>query len=194
MSSHFYSMITRMKYIERWGLMRNTQRETLSEHSLEVAFVAHALAVIKNRRLGGSVDADRAAVVAMFHDTSEILTGDLPTPIKYYSDEIKDVYKKIESVAGEQLCSLLPEDLRDDFFDIYKCEDKEILNIVKAADKISALIKCINEISAGNREFLQAEKSTRKAISDMALPEADIFMEEFLESFTLPLDDLTIKK
>lgn len=193
MSSHFYSMISRMKYIERWGLMRNTQRETLSEHSLEVAFVAHALAVIKNRRLGGNVNAERAAVIAMFHDTSEILTGDLPTPIKYYSDEIKDVYKKIEGIAGDKLCSMLPDDLREDFSSIYNCEDEEICRIVKAADKISALIKCVNELAAGNREFLQAEKSTRKAIADMALPEADIFIEEFLESFSLPLDDLTLK-
>lgn len=192
--SHFYSMISRMKYIERWGLMRNTQKETLSDHTLEVAFIAHALAVIKNRRLGGQVDAERAAVVALFHDTSEILTGDLPTPIKYYSEEIKSAYKQIEDIAGRQLCSLLPEDLKPEFDGIFSCEDEEILGIVKAADKISALIKCITEISAGNRDFIQAEKSTRKAIKNMHLPEADIFMKEFLESFTLPLDNLTLNK
>lgn len=192
--SHFYSMIMRMKYIERWGLMRNTQKETLSEHSLEVAFIAHALAIIKNRRLSGNANPDRAAVCALFHDTSEILTGDLPTPIKYYSDEIKTVYKQIESVAGKQLCELLPEDLKPDYLEIFNNEDKEIEAIVKAADKISALIKCITEIEAGNREFLEAEKSTRKAIENLHLPEADIFMEEFLESFSLPLDNITLKK
>ncbi len=194
MSSHFYSMLSRMKYIERWGLMRNTRRETLSEHSLEVAFIAHALCVIKNRRLGGNVDADRAAVVAMFHDTTEILTGDLPTPIKYYSEEIKNVYKGIEQVAGEKLCELLPPDLKDDFSDIYNPQDEEIIKIVKAADKFSALIKCITELSAGNNEFSAAEKSTRYAISEMNLPEADIFAEEFLPSFSLPLDNLTLEK
>ncbi len=194
MSSHFYSMLSRMKYIERWALMRNTQRENLSEHSLEVAFIAHALCVIKNRRLGGNVNAEKAAVVAMFHDTTEILTGDLPTPIKYYSDDIHDIYKKIESVAGEQLCDMLPPDLRSDFLDIYNCDDEEINKIVKAADKISALIKCVSELGVSNREFAVAEKATRKTIEDMNLPEANIFLEEFLGSFSLPLDDMTLKK
>ena len=194
MSSHFYSMISRMKYIKRWGLMRNTREESLYEHSLEVAFIAHALALINNRRLGGSINADRAAVVAMFHDTTEILTGDLPTPIKYYSPEISSVYKQIESVAGEQLQELLPEDLKPDFSEIYECNDEEILAIVKAADKISALIKRIDEISLGNREFSAAEKATRKAIKNLKLREADIFLEEFLPSFSLPIDNMTIKK
>ena len=194
MSSHFYSMITRMKYIKRWGLMRNTKEETLYEHSLEVAFIAHALALIKNRRLGGAVVADRAAVVAMFHDTTEILTGDLPTPIKYYSPEISSVYKGIEAVAEKQLQELLPQDLREDFAEIYSCPEPEILAIVKAADKISALIKCIDELSLGNREFSAAENATRKAIKDMKLKEADIFLEEFLPSFSLPIDNMTIKK
>ena len=194
MSSHFYSMIMRMKYIKRWGLMRNTEEENLCEHSLEVALIAHALATIKNNRLGGKVNADRAAVVALFHDTTEILTGDLPTPIKYYSPEINSVYKKIESVAGEQLIELLPPDMRGDYREIYECDDEEIKKIVKAADKISALIKCENELSLGNREFAAAEKATRKAIKEMHLKEADIFLEEFLPSFSLPIDNMTIKK
>lgn len=193
MSSHFYSMLSRMKYIERWALMRNTQKENLSEHSLETAFIAHALAVIKNRRLSGNVNAEKVALIALFHDTTEILTGDLPTPIKYYSDDIRDVYKKIETVAGQQLIELLPEDLRSDFYDIYNCEDEEILQIIKAADKISALIKCICEKNAGNKEFLAAEKSTRAAIKRMKLKEADIFLSEFMESFTEPLDNITLK-
>lgn len=193
MSSHFYSMLSRMKYIERWALMRNTQKENLSEHSLETAFIAHALAVIKNRRLGGNVNAERVALIAMFHDTTEILTGDLPTPIKYYSDDIRNVYKKIETVAGTQLTELLPEDLREDFINIYNCNDEEINKIIKAADKISALIKCVCEKNAGNNEFLAAEKATRTSIEGMRLPEADIFLAEFMESFTQPLDSITLK-
>ena len=193
MSSHFYSMLSRMKYIERWALMRNTQKENLSEHSLETAFIAHALAIIKNRRLGGNVNAERVALIAMFHDTTEILTGDLPTPIKYYSDDIRNVYKKIETVAGTQLTELLPEDLREDFINIYNCNDEEINKIIKAADKISALIKCVCEKNAGNNEFLAAEKATRASIEGMRLPEADIFLAEFMESFTQPLDSITLK-
>ena len=193
MSSHFYSMLSRMKYIERWALIRNTQKENLSEHSLETAFIAHALAVIKNRRLGGNVNAERVALIAMFHDTTEILTGDLPTPIKYYSDDIRNVYKKIETVAGTQLTELLPEDLREDFINIYNCNDEEINKIIKAADKISALIKCVCEKNAGNNEFLAAEKATRASIEGMRLPEADIFLAEFMESFTQPLDSITLK-
>ena len=193
MSSHFYSMLSRMKYIERWALMRNTQKENLSEHSLETAFIAHALAVIKNRRLGGNVNAERVALIAMFHDTTEILTGDLSTPIKYYSDDIRNVYKKIETVAGTQLTELLPEDLREDFINIYNCNDEEINKIIKAADKISALIKCVCEKNAGNNEFLAAEKATRASIEGMRLPEADIFLAEFMESFTQPLDSITLK-
>ncbi|MBQ1231022.1 MAG: 5'-deoxynucleotidase [Clostridia bacterium] len=193
MSSNFYSMLSRMKYIERWALMRNTQKENLSEHSLETAFIAHALAVIKNRRLGGNVNAERVALIAMFHDTTEILTGDLPTPIKYYSDDIRNVYKKIETVAGTQLTELLPEDLREDFINIYNCNDEEINKIIKAADKISALIKCVCEKNAGNNEFLAAEKATRASIEGMRLPEADIFLAEFMESFTQPLDSITLK-
>lgn len=192
--SHFYSMISRMKYIKRWMLMRNTQEENLSEHSLEVAFIAHALCIIKNNRLGGNINADRAAVVAMFHDTTEILTGDLPTPIKYYSSEISAAYKHVESVAGAQLMGLLPDDMKKDFLDIYECEDAEITKIVKAADKISALIKCVHELSVGNNDFKEAEKSTRRAIESMHLPEADIFISEFLPSFSLPIDSLTIEK
>ena len=192
--SHFYSMIMRMKYIKRWGLMRNTHEENLSEHSLEVALIAHALAVIGNRRFGKNVNPDRAAVIGMFHDTTEILTGDLPTPIKYYNPEISEAYKKIESVAGEQLIDLLPEDMREDFADIYSCEDQEVLKTVKAADKISALIKCQNELSLGNREFAAAEKSTLKSIKAMKLPEADVFLSEFLPSFSQSLDNMTIKK
>ena len=189
MKSHFYAILSRMKNIYRWGLMRNTRQENLSEHSLEVAYIAHALALIKNRRLGGNVDPNFIAAAAMLHDTGEIITGDLPTPIKYYNADIKSVYKNIESIAEARLISLLPEDLRDDFKPLYSPGD-EAKKIIKAADKISALIKCIEETESGNREFGAAKKSTLQAIKELNLPEAEIFIDEFMDSFYLPIDDM----
>ena len=188
MQYHFYAMLSRMKNIYRWGLMRNTKTENLSEHSLEVALIAHALAIIKNRRFGGKCDPNFVATAALFHDTSEIITGDLPTPIKYYNEEIRSAYKQIESVADEQLLSLLPEDMREDFLPLYSPDD-DTRKLIKAADKLSALIKCTEELSMGNREFSAAEKATRRAIDDMACEEARVFLEEFIESFSLPLDE-----
>ena len=188
MKSHFYAILARMKYIKRWGLMRNTREENLSEHSLEVAYIAHALALIKNNRLGSKINPEKAALVAMFHDTSEILTGDLPTPIKYYNPDIKTAYKKIETIAENELLSMLPSDFRDDFKEIYTPEP-EIAKIVKAADKLSALIKCLEETNMGNREFSEAEKSTRLSLASMNMPEVDIFIEEFLDSFSMTLDE-----
>lgn len=188
MQNHFYAMMSRMKNIYRWGLMRNTRAENLSEHSLEVAQIAHALALIKNKRLGGNVDPCYVATVAMYHDTSEIITGDMPTPIKYYNAEIKAAYKQIEATAENQLKDMLPEDFRDEFSRIYK-PDCETERLVKAADKISALIKCTEELNMGNREFAVAEKSTRDAIKKLRLKEADIFLEEFMPSFSLSLDE-----
>lgn len=189
MKSHFYAMLSRMKNIYRWGLMRNTRQENLSEHTLEVAYVAHALAVIRNRRLGGNIDANAVAAAAMFHDTSEIITGDMPTPIKYYNSDIKSVYKDIESVAGKRLLSMLPDDLRPDFLPLYS-PSEETAKIIKAADKISALIKCIEESVSGNREFDAAKQSTLKAVKELNLPEADIFINEFIDSFYLPIDEM----
>ncbi len=187
MNSHFYAMISRMKNIYRWGLMRNTRSENLSEHSLEVSIIAHALCVIKNKRLGGNMDANKIAVAAMFHDTSEIITGDMPTPIKYYNPEIKNVYKEIESVAEDKLLSMLPSDLREEYLPLYKVTPEE-KTIIKAADKISAYIKCVEETESGNKEFDKALIATKTAIENMKLKEADIFMEEFMPSFSLPLD------
>lgn len=187
--SHFYAMLSRMKNIYRWGLMRNVKQESLSEHTLETAFVAHALAVIENKRLGGNFDENYVAAVAMFHDTSEIITGDMPTPIKYYNTDIKSAYKNIESVAEERLLSLLPDDLKESYEPLY-CPDEKVKKLVKAADKISALIKCIEEKNMGNREFESAEKSTRKAIKDLNLESANIFLSEYLQSFSLNLDEL----
>ena len=188
MQSHYYAMLSRMKNINRWGLMRNTRNENLSEHSLEVAYIAHCLALIGKKRLQKDVSPEQVAVVAMFHDTSEIITGDMPTPIKYYNPEIKEAYKKIEAVAENQLIDMLPCDLRKDFYDIYNPEEQTMV-YVKAADKISALIKCIEEIKMGNLEFKDAEASTRKAIEQMDIPEVKMFTEEFIDSFYLTLDE-----
>lgn len=189
MENHFYAMLSRMKSIYRWGLMRNTKQENLSEHSLEVAFIAHALAIIRNKRFGGNVDENKAAVAAMFHDTSEIITGDMPTPVKYYNSEIKSVYKKIESMAEDKLISMLPDYMHDEISSIYKCDDAEIKAIVKAADKISAYIKCIEELKMGNSEFSVAEKTILENIEKMDLPEVKVFMHDFIPSFKLSLDE-----
>lgn len=188
MPNHFYAMMSRMKNIYRWGLMRNTKQENLSEHSLEVAQIAHALAIINKKRFSGTANPQFVACVAMYHDTSEIITGDLPTPIKYYNTEIKSAYKQIEATAEKELLDMLPEDFKEDFFDIYN-PDAETLRLVKAADKISALIKCIEELNMGNREFAVAKQTVEKAITDMNCNEANVFMEEFLPSFSLSLDE-----
>lgn len=189
MKNHFYAMLSRMKNIYRWGLMRNSKNENLSEHSLETAYIAHALAIIKNKRFGGNVNPEKAAVAAMFHDTSEIITGDMPTPVKYYNSQIKNVYKEIEANAQDTLISMLPDYMKEDISAVYNCQDNEINRIVKAADKISAYIKCVEELNMGNREFAVAEKSVKKAISELNLPEADVFMQEFIPSFSLSLDE-----
>lgn len=193
MSSHFYAFLSRMKYINRWALMRNTSEETLSQHSHEVAAVAYALCVIGNRRYGKQYNAERAALLGLYHDMPEILTGDMPTPVKYFNPEIKEAYKKVEDSASEKLLGTLPDDLREDFRFLFykKDEDADLWKIVKAADKLSALIKCIEERKAGNLEFAKAEQSTRESILAMELPEAQDFIEEFLPGYELTLDQLT---
>ena len=193
--SHFYAMLSRMKYINRWGLMRNTQQESICEHSLEVAILAHALAVIHNRRFHGNVNPERAATLAIFHDAPEIITGDLPTPVKYYNPSIHKAYQEVEKVAQEKLLSMLPQDLKQDYTSLLfqeQEEDKRLLTFVKAADKLSALIKCVEERKAGNAEFVSAEQAARAAIRDMELEEADYFMERFLPAFELDLDKLGV--
>ncbi len=189
MPKHYFAMLSRMKHINRWGLMRNTRPENLSEHSLETAFIAHALCIISNERLGTALDANEAAVRAMFHDTTEIITGDMPTPVKYDNEDIKKVYKKIEAAAGERLLGMLPEDIRPHYERIYAEPQDEIGKIVRAADKISALIKCIEEGRMGNSEFTVAEKATLASIKKMDHPAVEIFLEEFLPSFGLTLDE-----
>ena len=188
--SNYYAVLSRMKSIYRWGLMRNVRQESLSEHSLEVALVAHALALIGNKKFGKNYDCEHIAVCAMLHDTSEIITGDMPTPIKYYNDEIKTAYKKIEAVASNELIHLLPDYLQDDFLPLYNMTDEEE-KIVKAADKLSALIKCIEEINMGNREFISAKESIQRAICNLNSPEADVFLKDFIPPFECTLDQQT---
>ena len=190
MKSNFFAFISRMKYINRWGLMRNTITENISEHSLETAFIAHVLALYRNVRFGGNVDPERAALLAMYHDVTEIITGDMPTPIKYYNAEMKEEYAKVEKLAEKKLLSYLPEDLREHYAPLFgKTEEEaELWQLVKAADKLSALIKCIEERQMGNSDFAQAEKSTLDAVRKMHLPEAEEFMKEFLSSYGLTLD------
>ena len=187
----FFAMYSRMKYINRWALMKNTRSENLCEHSADVAAIAHAIAVLKNLRFGGSVNAERAAVLGLYHDMPEIITGDMPTPVKYHSETLRNAFLEVEDEACERLVSMLPEDMKEVYSPFFfKAEGDEYLwKIVKAADKISALIKCIEEEKAGNREFSKALEATRAAIEKMQLPEADAFLGEFLGSFSLSLDE-----
>ncbi|MBQ3027908.1 MAG: 5'-deoxynucleotidase [Lachnospiraceae bacterium] len=190
--SNFCAMMSRMKYIDRWALMRNSWTENICEHSLEVAMIAHMLCVIGNKRFGKNLDASKAALIGMYHDTTEIITGDMPTPVKYYNDTIQTVFHKIEDAAAETLLTMLPEDLREEFYSLYfkQEEDAYLWKLVKAADKFSALIKCMEEKKAGNKEFDSAFKSTKASIIALELPEADCFMEEFIPAYNKNLDEL----
>ena len=192
MDNGFFAMVSRMKYINRWALMRNEHSENLSEHSFEVAVIAHALAVIKNKRFGGSINGERAALMGLFHDTPETLTGDMPTPVKYYSEEVRNAYKTVEENACKSLIEMLPEDFRSEFAPLLipEEEDAELWKLVKAADKISALIKCLEERKAGNSEFIKAGEGIRESIEGLDMPEAKVFIEEFLPAFELTLDEL----
>lgn len=192
MENGFFAMVSRMKYINRWALMRNEHSENLSEHSFEVAVIAHALAVIKNKRFGGNINGERAALMGLFHDAPETLTGDMPTPVKYYSEEVRNAYKTVEENACKSLIEMLPEDFRDEFSPllISREEDAELWKLVKAADKISALIKCLEEKKAGNSEFIKAGEGIRESIEKLDMPEVKVFIEEFLPAFELTLDEL----
>ena len=166
MSSNFFAMVNRMKLIDRWALMNNTTKENIAEHSHCVAVIAHALALIGNKKFGKNYNAERVALLALYHDTTEVITGDMPTPVKYYNDDIKNVYKDIESIAGKRLLDMLPDELKEDYKPFFekKEEDIELWKLVKAADKISALIKCIEEYRMGNREFEKALEAQQKKI------------------------------
>lgn len=189
MSSHFFALFSRMKYIDRWSLMRNTDAESLSQHSLDVAAIAHALSVIGNRRLGKSYDTGKIALTGMYHDMPEIITGDMPTPVKYHNKEIREAFGSIERAAQKSLLKTLPADLRDEYVDFLIPDEKSAeYRLVKAADKISALLKCLHEERAGNTEFIKAKEATLESLHNMNCEEAEIFLKEFLESYNSVLD------
>ena len=191
MANEFYALLGRMRYITRWGLMRNTFSENIQEHSHQVAVLAHALALIRRDilKLEGP-DPDRCAVAALYHDASEILTGDMPTPIKYYNPHIKDAYKQVERIAGERLLEMVPQELRDSYAHLVLEDDAQVEPIVKAADKLSAYIKCVEEQKAGNTEFDSAARTILGALEDLNLPELNWFMEKCLPAYSLDLDQL----
>jgi 5'-deoxynucleotidase len=192
MMSHFFAYLSRMKLIKRWGLMRNTTPENIQEHSLQVAMVAHALAVIRNEVFGGTVNPERTMALAVYHDAGEVITGDLATPIKYFNPEIKQAYGEIEEVARKRLFGMLPDEIRENYRSYFFREEKdeECWVLVKAADKICAYLKCIEEIKSGNEEFIKAEKAIKKEIGRFDLSEVKYFMQKFLPSFQLTLDEL----
>lgn len=191
--SNFFAMVNRMKLIDRWALMRNTSKENIAEHSHNVAVIAHALCIIGNKKFGKDYDAERCAVLALYHDTTEVITGDMPTPVKYYNEDIKSVYKDIERIAGERLLAMLPDEFKEDYTPLFEKQeaDEELWKIVKAADKISALIKCIEEYRMGNQEFSIALESQKKIVDDIDMPEVDYFRKEFLPAYSLTLDEHT---
>lgn len=188
--NNFFGMLARMKHINRWGLMRNTITENIAEHSLDVTIIAHALAVIGNTYFGKNLNAEHIAMLGVMHDTTEIITGDLPTPIKYYAPEIRDSYKKVESVAAQQLLSELPDEMKPEYEKIMIEEKSEDWKYVKAADKLSAYIKCIEEKNMGNNDFSKAEITLKKTVQDMHMEEVDYFMEHFLPAYNMTLDEI----
>ena len=190
MIHHFFAYIARLRYIRRWGLMRSSMSENDAEHSLQVAMLAHGMALIGKNRYGRDCNPEHIVTLAVYHDASEVITGDMPTPIKYYAPEIRDAYKKVEAVACGRLLAMLPDELRPDYDDVLDCADGEVLELVKAADKLSAYIKCVEELKAGNAEFRRAAEQTRAALDAMHLPELDYFMEHCAESFSMTLDEL----
>ena len=191
MANEFYALLGRMRYITRWGLMRNTFSENIQEHSHQVAVLAHALALIRREILGlEGPDPERCATAALYHDASEILTGDLPTPIKYHDPQIRAAYKRVERLYGERLLDMLPRELRSHYAPYVLEDDEELEPIVKGADKLSAYIKCIEEQKAGNTEFDTAARQTLAAIEEMDRPELGWFVEHCLEAFALNLDEL----
>lgn len=192
--SNFFALMSRMKYISRWGLMRNSFPENIEGHSLQVAMIAHALALIKNIYFEGELNPERIAVYAMYHDADEILTGDMPTPVKYHNPEINEAYKNVEDLSKDRIVSLLPEEMQEFYREIffYEKNDTESKAIVKAADKLSAYIKCLEELNAGNSEFQKASVTIKKALTDMKMPEVDLFIDCFMNGFKLTLDEIKL--
>ena len=189
---HFFAYINRAKYIRRWGLMKSFVTENIAEHSAQVAQLAHALALIKNKKFGGQLNADRIATMALYHETSEVLTGDLPTPIKYYNEEIKKSYKEIERTANNTLIGMLPEEFREDYREIIEVDHESYEHmLIKAADKIAAYIKCVEETRSGNKEFAKAKLTLKKEVDAYRKhEEIDWFCETYLDTFSLTLDEL----
>lgn len=189
MDKGFYSMLFRMKHIKRWGIMHSIIPDYLSSHSLEVGFLAHALAVIGNEHFEKNYDCDRITVKAIFHDVPEILTGDIPTPVKYYSSETREAYASVEAASIKKLTEMLPQEYRETYLEIFNHTDEESI-VIKAADRISAYIKCLDEKNYGNREFEIAGERLLSAIKEMKCPEAEYFLDNFLDSFGLPIDSI----
>lgn len=188
---NFFAFLNRMKYIKRWSLMRSVAEENIMEHSQQVAVTAHALAVIKNKLFGGNVDESKAVMYALYHESAEVITGDLPTPIKYFNTEIQHAYKDLESIAADKLLKMLPKELEEEYFEVIKPDTLSYeYKIVKAADKLSAYIKCIEELKAGNQEFKKAKESIEKEIKSKNMQEVNYFFDNFIQSFYLTLDEL----
>ena len=190
MSYDFFAYLNRMKYIERWSLMHSTVKENVMEHSAGVAMIAHALGVINNVVFSGGVSPDRCAAIAVFHEASEVITGDLPTPIKYYNDDIRSAYKNIEEIAEKQLLATLPEAFRKSYEPLVLPGKGAEYTLVKAADKIAAYLKCVEELKYGNKEFLKAKNATLKALRDMELPEITYFFDNFVKGYEKTLDEM----
>ena len=190
MNHNFFAYIFRMRHIARWALMRITRTENVEEHSYEAAVLAHALAVIGRDVFHKGLDPDKIAVAALFHDAPEIITGDMPTPIKYYNPSLKDAYQQVEAAAQDKLLSMLPPELTPAYEPLVRESDPGVRRYVKAADKLSAYIKCVEELKAGNAEFKKAAEQTRTALEEMGMEELDWFMERFLPAFSLTLDEL----
>lgn len=190
--SHFFAYLARMKFIRRWGLMRNTKTENIQEHSLQVAMVAHALAVVRNERFGGSVDPARVTLLAVYHDAEEVITGDLPTPIKYFNPQVRDAFSELSVVAQDRLLGLLPEFMQKSYEPLFRSDGSDVgeRELVKAADKICAYLKCLEEAKAGNTEFSKAEQQLWRSLFQMNLPEVSYFLETFVPSFRLTIDEL----
>jgi 5'-deoxynucleotidase len=191
--SHFFAYLSRMRFIGRWGLMHSTRPENIQEHSLRVAMIAHTLAVVRNRLFDGGVSPDRLAVLGLYHDAAEVLTGDLPRPVKYFNPEIETSYRRIETVARERLLGMVPDALQPDYAALFRPESASSVEreLVKAADKLCAYMKCLEEVTGGNREFVEAEKTLRHTIDTIELPEVRYFVRTFVPSFRLTLDELT---
>lgn len=190
--SIFFAYLSRMKYINRWNTMRNTKEENIQEHSLQVAMLAHAVALIKNRYFQGEVDPERAAILAIYHEVSEVITGDMATPIKYYNEEIRQAYVKLEEMASLRLYEMVPEELKDDYYSLLfnDIQDQEEWKIVKYADKITAYLKCVEELKAGNKEFSMAKESIYEDLLAIEAEEVKFFLDNFLEGFSMTLDEL----